>query len=215
MRPKTEKTYVDQVLNNGKGVTWLDDCRIPFKDNNDIVQTSVSTKGFGSNMRDDNWQPPSKPYKESIKEGRFPANLLVSDDSLNDHSKLFDLDAWFAIFPKPSKSEKIKGVESNTHPTVKPIKLMSYLITLGSRPDEIVLDPFMGSGATGISAKLTGRNFIGYEMEEEYYQIAEARIDAWEEGAIGRDKEGRPEDKKDGKKQSDGSRIGQTSITSY
>jgi DNA modification methylase len=64
----------------------------------------------------------------------------------------------------------------NTHPTVKPIKLMSYLITLGSRPGQVVLDPFMGSGTTGIAAEMLNREFIGYEMEPEYYQIAEARI---------------------------------------
>ena len=64
----------------------------------------------------------------------------------------------------------------NTHPTVKPIKLMSYLCRLITPKNGIVLDPFMGSGSTGISAKLEGFDFIGMEMDEEYYKIAEARI---------------------------------------
>ena len=67
----------------------------------------------------------------------------------------------------------------NNHPTTKPIKLMSYLVTLGSRPNETVLDPFMGSGTTGVACKMLGRKFIGVEMEEEYMKIAEARINAF------------------------------------
>ncbi len=51
----------------------------------------------------------------------------------------------------------------NTHPTVKPIKLMSYLITMGSREGDIVLDPFCGSATTGVAAMLLGRKFICIE----------------------------------------------------
>ena len=67
----------------------------------------------------------------------------------------------------------------NLHPTVKPISLFSYLITLGSREGDIVLDPFTGSGTTGISAKLLNRKFIGTEMSKEYCNIAKARIKGW------------------------------------
>jgi DNA modification methylase len=213
MKPKTEKTYVDQVLSNGKGITWLDDCRIPYKNDNEWQQ-HIRKDHDNGNSTD---QYKYTDHKKGIpnQEGRYPANLLVSDYSLNDHSRYFDLDAWFAIVPKPAKSEKNKGIESNKHPTVKPIKLMSYLITLGSRPGDVILDPFMGSGTTGISAKLTGREFIGFEMEEEYFNIAEARIDAWETGATGQDKEGRPSDKEDGKRKQDGRRAGQISLEDY
>ncbi len=68
----------------------------------------------------------------------------------------------------------------NTHPTLKPINLMTYLCRLVTPPNGIVLDPFMGSGSTGISAQLEGFRFIGMEMEEEYFRIAEARIENWE-----------------------------------
>ena len=105
-------------------------------------------------------------------------------------SRYFSLDAWFAerikllppkaqktfpwlIVPKASKSEKRKG---NFHPTCKPIKLMSWLITLASREGDIVLDPFCGSGTTCIAAKALGRNYIGIEREKEYYEIARLRI---------------------------------------
>ena len=64
----------------------------------------------------------------------------------------------------------------NNHPTVKPLKLMSYLITLGSREGDTVLDPFMGSGTTPLASKQMGRKYIGIEREEEYYKICCARV---------------------------------------
>ena len=67
----------------------------------------------------------------------------------------------------------------NNHPTVKPIALMEYLVKLVSREGQVVLDPFMGSGTTGMACKRLGREFIGIEIDEEYFKIAQARIDAW------------------------------------
>lgn len=65
---------------------------------------------------------------------------------------------------------------ANFHPTVKPIKLMEYLIKLITPPGGIVLDPFMGSGTTGIAARNLEFKFIGIELNEEYFAIAKARI---------------------------------------
>ena len=65
----------------------------------------------------------------------------------------------------------------NTHPTVKPMKLMSYLIKLVTPPNGIVLDPFMGSGTTGKAAIKEGFSFVGIEREKDYFEIAKARID--------------------------------------
>lgn len=64
----------------------------------------------------------------------------------------------------------------NNHPTVKPIALMEYLIKMVTQRDAVVLDPFMGSGTTGIAAKNLYRNFIGIEREQAYYDIAHKRI---------------------------------------
>ena len=64
----------------------------------------------------------------------------------------------------------------NHHPTVKPTDLMLYLIRLVTPKGGTTLDPFMGSGSTGKAAVRGGFDFIGIEMEEEYFQIAEARI---------------------------------------
>lgn len=68
---------------------------------------------------------------------------------------------------------------ANTHPTVKPIQLMAYLVTLGSSQDALVLDPFVGSGTTAIACKQLNRRYIGIDMKEKYCRIAEARIRAY------------------------------------
>jgi site-specific DNA-methyltransferase (adenine-specific) len=64
------------------------------------------------------------------------------------------------------------------HPTQKPVKLMEYLINTYTSEGVTVLDPFMGSGTTGVAAVNLGRDFIGIEMDAEYFKIAEARINA-------------------------------------
>jgi site-specific DNA-methyltransferase (adenine-specific) len=258
MKPCDKKTYTEQALSNGKGVTWLDDCRVPYKDCGDsaLVEAKQSknpkgNKGF---------------FVEGVatfnNKGRFPANLLVSDNVLDDgverkspkqykkshagfrtsyvggkeksqelqtkeygdtggYSRFFSLDAWaevnlqdlpelvqrnlpFLVVPKVSKKEKEAGLENlndkvivedyrikennvpykarpkprkNEHPTVKPIKLMAYLITMGSRENDIVLDPFAGSGTTCIAAKMLNRKYIGIELSPEYREIAVRRLE--------------------------------------
>lgn len=247
MKPLSEKTYVDQALNNGKGITWLDDCRIPL----DGIEnhTTEGKSGLGKYVYGnyDNKQKELTELPRYNTQGRFPANLLVSDDVLNNgsitkstkakidktasggiwnkstgkpagdtysdsgsFSRYFDLDKWysklpFLIVPKESKSEKNKGLNRlpkkqggmrsetsgqhitrrdggdpkpvvNHHPTVKPIKLMSYLITLASREGDIILDPFCGSGTTCVATIPLNRKYIGIDLSEEYCDITRARI---------------------------------------
>ena len=231
MKPLSESTYVDQALENGKGITWLDDGRIPFE--NDNVDTRRTTGGFAS--KSEIYHNDSKysinTTKNVLPEGRFPANLLVDDDILDDgnitksvpseinttpskantqvygfkdyenmhtsgkhyadsgsFSRYFDIDMWwneqikqlpkdtqktfpFLITPKASKSEK----GGATHPTVKPIKLFSWLITIGSRRDDIVLDPFLGSGTTLEAGRLTNRKVIGFELDPQWEKLYSKR----------------------------------------
>ena len=306
MKPLSEKSYIDQAMKNGKGVTWLDDARIPFTSEGDYPGWWKSgAKGSDGYLGTDTFkirdmsaeEIKNRQFKKTTKRkpreentvfktsgfksenndtaeasplGRFAANLLVQDDILNDgknrksiehtvnnnnpkenslydggfnpttnsptysdegsFSRYYDLDSWwesriqelpldvqatypFLIVPKASKSEKNKGCEGmeekyqvnaeyrpnhmekaleghggkphgrfskvkNNHPTVKPISLMSYLVTLGSREDDLVLDPFVGSGTTCIAAKLLSRKYIGMEMDDEYVVIAQERIKA-------------------------------------
>jgi len=117
----------------------------------------------------------------------------------------------FLQVPKPAKKEKDFGMtgeekkksqrdegqekfnvpqknrpttSKNTHPTTKPVKLMSYIITLFTREGDWVIDPFLGSGTTGIASKLLNRNFIGVEREEEYFEIIQQRLDVSREELI-------------------------------
>ena len=69
-------------------------------------------------------------------------------------------------------------IGNKVHPTEKPIGLMEYYILNSSNENDIVLDPFMGSGTTGVACKNTNRSFIGIEKDENYFKIAEQRINA-------------------------------------
>ena len=271
MKPIEEKSYIDQAMKNGKGVTWLDDCRVPYQSEKDLksatfgTQTDIKNNNFNNNRPSD-----GHVFAKDVEgnpDGRFPANLIVQDDVLNDgknrkttwisdkhqnnrdgdflgsmkhpgnqvyndegsFSRFYDLDAWwksqihklpesvqktfpFMVVAKASKREKNEGLADNfeeklqananyrpshleeansgsngkphgrysktknNHPTVKPIELMSYLITLGSRENDVVVDPFVGSGTTCIAAKLLNRQYIGIEKEKDYAIIAKARI---------------------------------------
>lgn len=267
MKPLSERTYIDQALrsledeNVGLGGSWLDDARIPHSE----PQKTTRRKPREAQVFTDKncgFKSENLTNASASPDGRFPANLLVSDDILNDgierksgnwiknsqknkgtynlglkdeydrsyhngdsgsFSRYFDLDIWFdnlpesvqktypfLLVPKASKSEKNKGCEElpykmrsennkmmgdaqtmktgsgndrtikfkNNHPTVKPLKLFTYLITLFSRPNQTVLDPYTGSGTTCIAAKLLNRNYIGFELETEYKTIADARLTA-------------------------------------
>ena len=66
---------------------------------------------------------------------------------------------------------------SSLHPTQKPVALLEYLIKTYTNPGETVLDNCMGSGSTGVACVNTGRNFIGYELEQKYFDIAVERIE--------------------------------------
>ena len=70
------------------------------------------------------------------------------------------------------------GGVDNKHPTVKPVALMEYLVKLVSRDNQVVLDPFAGSGSTLIACRKLGRRYIGIEKDREYCGIAERRMDA-------------------------------------
>lgn len=63
------------------------------------------------------------------------------------------------------------------HPTQKPVALMEYLINASSNEGDTVLDPFMGGGSTGVACMNTNRNFIGIELESEYFNVAKGRIE--------------------------------------
>lgn len=78
----------------------------------------------------------------------------------------------FIETPVAPKRERVHG----NHPTQKPIGLIKFFVETLSNKSDTILDPFMGSGTTGVAAKQCGRNFIGIELDESYYKIASNRI---------------------------------------
>jgi site-specific DNA-methyltransferase (adenine-specific) len=79
----------------------------------------------------------------------------------------------FFYCAKASKKERGEG---NNHPTVKPLSLIKYLITLVTPPEGVCLDPFEGSGTHALACEELGFNYIGFELDKEYYEIAKNRI---------------------------------------
>jgi hypothetical protein len=123
----------------------------------------------------------------------------IEPGSEDDHSAFLNIDPDPLFYcAKASRAERNRGLEGmslvttnqlngmsrpidkNHHPTVKPLKLMRYLVRLVTPPGGVVLDPFAGSGTTLVAAKEEGFNFIGIELEPEYIEIAEARLAAAE-----------------------------------
>lgn len=77
---------------------------------------------------------------------------------------------------KPTAIANNGIAEDTGHPTTKPLRWMEWAVSLGSKEDETILDPFLGSGTTAVAAKKLGRHFLGMEISETYCRIAEERI---------------------------------------
>lgn len=89
--------------------------------------------------------------------------------------------AWMVGNPKAvGSSEFVPRVDANTHPTVKPVALMLYLVKLITPPNGKVLDPFNGSGSTGMAVKEFGGEYVGIDLDENYIEISRKRISAWD-----------------------------------
>lgn len=75
-----------------------------------------------------------------------------------------------------SNNKKKEELQYGKHPTQKPIKILTRMIKLSSHPGDIVLTPFSGAGSECVAAKMTGRHYIGFEIEKEYCDISEKRL---------------------------------------
>lgn len=107
------------------------------------------------------------------------ASRKERDAGLEQFAAAFAPTMGDGIGGRPHNAGAKGALVKNTHPTVKPIELMQWLCRLVTPPNGVVLDPFMGSGTTGIAALLEGFNFVGIEREPEYAAIANARIAHW------------------------------------
>jgi len=200
-RKPLEGTVADNVLKHGTGGINIDGCRIQTDEKLNIGSNNRENGVVNFGMKDDKDSQKQNelgrfpanvmhdgseevvsgfPNTKSTK-GNPRTASIKNQTRLNNSEEVFvncEYDdegsaARFFYCPKVSKSER---GEDNTHPTVKPQELMKYLCRLVTPKDGTVLDPFMGSGSTGMAAKDEGFDFIGIEQEKEYFEIADSRI---------------------------------------
>jgi hypothetical protein len=152
MKPFVEGSYIDHVLNFE---ALPDNIKMTYP----LIQTpkpAKKEKDFGL----DNREAKEMPHGAQDKCGICGKQFLAPIESQCECDE----------------PQRVFATKKNNHPTVKPIKLMSYLITLFTRPGDWILDPFGGSGTTGLACKLLDRNHIYIDFTEEYYDIAEERF---------------------------------------
>jgi hypothetical protein len=147
---------------------------------------AVRHNSGGNTFGGDNPKPPMEDigYSDSGSASRFfycaKASKSERDNGLDnmEEKNIVAFATANGTSGKPSSlSEGGNTAYKNNHPTVKPVKLMQYLVRLVTPKDGTCLDPFMGSGTTGKACLLEGMNFIGIEKETEYLEIARARIE--------------------------------------
>ena len=127
---------------------------------------------------------------ESEKVGFKLHNLLVWEKNNCTPSQYYMKNCEYVLFLRKGKAKWINNIgDSKTvhkfnniignklHPTEKPVNLIEYYLLNSSEPKDIVFDPFMGSGSTGVACLNTNRNFIGIELDPIYFQIAKDRIE--------------------------------------
>ncbi|HUU95518.1 MAG TPA: site-specific DNA-methyltransferase [Phycisphaerae bacterium] len=177
-------TVAATVLEHGTGALNIDASRVAGAD------------GSGHWSGDDGSDATSRPgYDGGFTQGgvkasgRWPANLILDPDAgamLDEQVGGKQGPSRFFYSAKASKAEREAGLEptddgsrANKHPTVKPIALMRWMVRLVTPPGGTVLDPFTGSGSTGVACVAEGFDFIGIEQDLESLRTARARIDYW------------------------------------
>jgi site-specific DNA-methyltransferase (adenine-specific) len=162
-------TVAANVLEHGLGGINVDGCR--------VGANGATTRSHQAPYAEGGWR--TGHCIESLDKDRWPANLI--HDGSDEVTLLFPMTgkdksaARFFYCAKASRSERGNG---NNHPTVKPVNLMAYLCRLVTPRDGVVLDPFTGSGTTGVAAIREGFRFIGIEREEAYFNLSKSRVAA-------------------------------------
>lgn len=168
-RKPLDGTVAHNVMTHGTGAINIDGCRLEtFSDG----PYTTPRSNFGG-RRNSMAGPMDRTGYDGGK-GRFPANLM-HDGSQEATGGLPDGAERYFYCAKASKRDRGEG---NDHPTVKPNALMRWLVRLVCPQGGTVLDPFMGSGSTGVACIQEGMRFVGIDMDEHYCEIAKKRISA-------------------------------------
>lgn len=168
-----QKPYQGTLKNNfekwGCGLIDTENTRVPWdkKPPTGWVKDGAKRRTFGRDGKTTGTQEEFGTV-DANPAGRYPSNII--GDVLPEHQK---------YFYAPRATRKEKGLD-NDHPTVKPIDLMAYLIKIYSPKETTVLDPFCGSGSTGVAALQENRKFIGIDLSSHYVDISTERCTDWE-----------------------------------
>jgi site-specific DNA-methyltransferase (adenine-specific) len=208
-KPLAAKTVATNVLEHGTGSLNINGCRIQYNEPIRVLKAQPGgDKVYGQDGRHEDttelkesgrW-PANVILDESVaaqldamigerKSGKpsgnrnaatgFSTGITPGAYALTGYGDSGGVSRFYYT-AKASSAERSAGLDSpNTHPTVKPISLMRYLVRLITPPGGIVLDPFMGSGTTGIAAALEQMQFEGRDLSPEYVEIARKRIAHW------------------------------------
>jgi DNA modification methylase len=183
-RVPTEKNLTDLFKKDGIGQlhaqTWKEeDGKHP---NNVIIDESLVAYEGCTSTPDDAFNDKEFERASAIVDAH-PGTFFVPKPSTNDRDwgcadlPIQKKDNRLSHMTSHAKGKVMKDVMAqNIHPTVKSINLMRRLIRLVSKPGHTIIDPFLGSGTTGIAAVLEGRNFVGIERDPEYLKINHTRI---------------------------------------
>jgi site-specific DNA-methyltransferase (adenine-specific) len=128
---------------------------------------------------------------ETRKAGFKLHNLLVWQKNNCTPNRWYMKNAEYVLFLRKGRAKAINTISSKTvhsftntknriHPTEKPCELLKSYILNSSNEGDLVLDPFMGSGALALSSLLTNREFIGFELDKEYFDLSIARLKSYE-----------------------------------
>lgn len=128
-------------------------------------------------------------WEEAVKVGFVVQNILIWKKNNQTPNHYYMQQAEFILFlsKRPAKNINnmsmsnifdINNIQGNKiHPTEKPVELMSIMVEQSTKKNDLVVDPFMGGGSTGIACKNLERSFVGIEIDKEYYDIAKERIE--------------------------------------
>lgn len=163
IRKPFKGSVANNVLEWGVGGLNIDGCRIDSDDS--LLRQSEKGALFS-------WK---KRLITDSTNGRFPSNTLFDSEAIKGLKE----ESRFFYCAKSSPDERSAGITRNIHPTVKPIEIMRYLCRLITPPGGLILEPFLGSGTTAIAAHKENFEIIGIEREQEYIEIAKARIEYW------------------------------------
>lgn len=176
-RKPLEGTVADNMMKYGTGAINIDGCRIGTGKR--VPKTFSKTKNvvYGKGLGGTFQSLEQSGHDANV--GRWPANLTLDEESSVLSSVYYGDISRFFYTAKASKSDRTShGQVENSHPTVKSTALMRWLAKLVTPPQGTILDPFMGSGSTGVAAVEEGFGFIGIEQEKDFFHIAVRRLQA-------------------------------------